>query len=392
MFSTMSRKSNRVTLNKSAHPRYQWEVSFPDGGKRKIKYFKAKTGKGGADEWIETKRDELEDTGSTHETFTDDERSAVRSFRAAVDELPDHAQGIKLSDAVASFIEGLAIRNKSITCLDVANSLRDELEHAGRSERHLAGIKQRLNRFNAIYGDRMACDITTDIIKDFLIHESPVKSRPHYRQALNQLFNHAITLDAAPSNPVAKIIKQKVAAAETGILKPSEVAALLSASDDDTLPGLAISFFAGVRRAEIERLDWSEVDLAEGFIEITAQNAKTAQRRLIPISENLKAWLLPHVQHEGGVIRTKQIFRKGLEGAREVAKIDHWPHNAGRHSFASYHLAANDDPGKLAMALGHPDPRLLFKHYRQLVTAKSAKIYWSITPAEAENIINIKTA
>jgi hypothetical protein len=54
----------------------------------------------------------------------------------------------------------------------------------------------------------------------------------------------------------------------------------------------------------------------------------------------------------------------------------------------------NDDPGKLAMALGHPDPRLLFRHYRQLVTAKAAQTYWSIEPvgsADEENITNIKT-
>jgi hypothetical protein len=52
----------------------------------------------------------------------------------------------------------------------------------------------------------------------------------------------------------------------------------------------------------------------------------------------------------------------------------------------------HEDPGKLAMSLGHPDPRLLFKHYRQLVTAKAAKTYWGITPAESKNITHINSA
>ena len=386
----MRKKSNNITISKGKIQGL-WVVSYPGTTKRERKTFKKKSGEGGAFEFMASIQETIKDHGIKNETFSEDERSAVIAFRTAVDGLPDHAQSVTLRDAVDSFIQGLSTRNKSITCIEVSNSLQDELEHAGRSVSHLASTRQKLAKFNAIYGDRMACDISTDIVKDFLVHEVPTKSRPHFRQALNQLFNHAITLDAAPSNPVSKIIKQKVAASETGILKPSEVARLLAASDDATLPAIAISFFAGVRRAEIERLDWSEIDLAEGFIEITAKNAKTAQRRLIPISDNLKAWLLPHAQHEGGVTRSKQILRKGIEDARDAAKLDHWPRNAGRHSFASYHLADNDDPGKLAMALGHPDPRLLFKHYRQLVTAKAAKTYWAIRPEEAQ-ITNIKSA
>jgi integrase len=92
------------------------------------------------------------------------------------------------------------------------------------------------------------------------------------------------------------------------------------------------------------------------------------------------------------VIKSPAIWRKGQEKARIDAKIESWPHNAGRHSFASYHLAQNEDPGKLALELGHPDPRLLFKHYRQLVTAKAARVYWDIVPSEAASITNIKTA
>lgn len=69
-------------------------------------------------------------------------------------------------------------------------------------------------------------------------------------------------------------MKIRVKTDEPGILKPAQVAARLSHADDDTLPRLAISFFAGVRRAEIERLDWSEIDLKSGQIEIKASKAK----------------------------------------------------------------------------------------------------------------------
>jgi integrase len=239
----------------------------------------------------------------------------------------------------------------------------------------------------------LACDVTTEVIDDFITHlDMGAQTKLHYRTSIGQMFNHAIKIKAAPVNPVEDAIKPKASPAPTGILKPEEVATLLSHSDDDTLPGLAISFFTGARRTEIERLDWSEINFDEGFIEIKAENAKTAQRRVIPMSDNLRAWLLPLARVTGSVVRSPAIWRKGQERAREAAGIKEWPHNAGRHSFASYHLAMNDDPGKLAMALGHPDPRLLFRHYRQLVTAKVAKTYWSIFPADETIITNIKTA
>ena len=52
---------------------------------------------------------------------------------------------------------------------------------------------------------------------------------------------------------------------------------------------LALGLFAGVRPMEIERLSWNNI--LNGFIEITADKAKTRQIQLISISDNLKQWL-----------------------------------------------------------------------------------------------------
>jgi len=389
----MRKLSNKVTISKVNHPRYRWRVTYPDGGNRKQKYFKTKTGEDGAELWAEDKQEKIDAQGAKHEEITDDERNAVIAYRAAMAKLPDHTKRTKLSDAVSFFLKHEEQRHKSITCQDVADHLLLRLQRAGRSQRHYSSMSQRLKRFNVNYGDWLACDVTTEVIDDFLtgLKVAP-KTQLNYRLAINHLFNHAVKLKATPSNPVVDAIRQTIKPSETGILQPKQVALLLSCADDETLPGLAISFFAGVRRAEIERLDWSEVDLDEGYIEIKASKAKTAQRRLIPISENLREWLTPYAQHEGAIVKTPFLWRKGQEAARTAAKIKEWPNNAGRHSFASYHLAEHSDAGKLAIELGHPNPSLLYKHYRQLVTPKSAKVYWSIKPSTLENITHIKSA
>jgi hypothetical protein len=53
--------------------------------------------------------------------------------------------------------------------------------------------------------------------------------------------------------------------------------------------------------AELQRLDWSEVDLSRGFITVAAHKAKTRQRRLVPIADNLKEWLKPYAKTSGTI-------------------------------------------------------------------------------------------
>ena len=59
------------------------------------------------------------------------------------------------------------------------------------------------------------------------------------------------------------------------------------------IPILAIEAFSGVRVAELPRVDWSAVDLDRKIIELRADQAKTAARRVTPITANFAAWLAP---------------------------------------------------------------------------------------------------
>ena len=99
------------------------------------------------------------------------------------------------------------------------------------------------------------------------------------------------------------------------------------------------------------------------------------------IQTNLAKWLQPYVQLSGNVTPPK--YRELLDAAREAAGIEQWPHNALRHSFASYHLAQFKDAAALALEIGHTNSNLVFQHYRQLVRPKQAERYWKITPALA---------
>jgi len=107
------------------------------------------------------------------------------------------------------------------------------------------------------------------------------------------------------------------------IYVPWEVTQFLNHSRPEMVPFLAIGAFAGLRSAEIGRLDWSEVHLADKFIEIKAAKAKTASRRIVPISGNLAKWLKPHAKDEGRVVpfELPETFRN-FDWQTEAARGD----------------------------------------------------------------------
>jgi integrase len=162
------------------------------------------------------------------------------------------------------------------------------------------------------------------------------------------------------------------------------------------VPFLAIGAFAGLRSAEIERLDWSEVHLAERFIEVKAAKAKTASRRIVPMSENLAKWLAPRAEKEGRVVPFDNVNKQigwlvedttaGLKAAAKKEKKDPekvkaavWKKNALRHSFISYRVADTQNVNQTALEAGN-SPAVIFKHYRELVRPAEAKKWFGIEP------------
>ena len=88
----------------------------------------------------------------------------------------------------------------------------------------------------------------------------------------------------------------------------------------------------------------------------------------------------------------EDFIAKLCADARKAAGIAKWKHNALRHSFASYHMAAFENAASTALELGHHDSRVTFEHYRELVKPADAQLYWQIVPAKPENVIAISAS
>ena len=165
------------------------------------------------------------------------------------------------------------------------------------------------------------------------------------------------------------------------IFGPDEVEKLLVACNSELSPCLALVAFAGVRMEEILRMTWEDVYRRKGFIEIEAQKAKTARRRLVPISPNLADWLAVSDKSHGALWPwSKAYLFEVIPNVAKTASV-RWKRNALRHSFISYRLALTQNKNQVAEEAGN-SPRMIDIHYRELVTPDQAKEWFGVYPSK----------
>jgi integrase len=198
------------------------------------------------------------------------------------------------------------------------------------------------------------------------------------------LLNYAVAKGYRPDNPAAGIERPLLDDRPAGILTVEQVKGLLraaKASDPEMVPALTIGLFAGLRRSESFALDWLEVDLENRTIEVKGIKAKTRQRRLVRIADNLLDWLMPHRKSDGSIApeRNIDVFSERLRGLALRATVNPWPHNAIRHSFGSYFLGKTKDENLTASEMGN-SPDMVVRHYRAVVRDADVAEYWRIRP------------
>ncbi|WP_395741727.1 tyrosine-type recombinase/integrase [Prosthecobacter sp.] len=293
--------------------------------------------------------------------------------------------GHSLLDAVKFYLPHLQAEKKTIPWNQFVEEFLAAKTADGASGRYLQDLTNKLQCFAKTFGDRDVSSIDRREVDDWLRNlktnlAKPVSAltRNNFRRVLVVAFNHAKFRSYCLENPVVGTAKAREIETPVGILSVPEISRLLQHAPAQLKAFLVIGAFAGLRRSEIIRLDWSNVDIEERFIEVTAMKAKSARRRLVRMRENLAAWLKDLVKSSGQV--TPPNFKELLDSARCLAGIEQWPQNALRHSFASYALAHENNANALALDLGHSNTQLLFQHYREVVKPKDAAAYWNLFP------------
>jgi integrase len=349
------------------------------GGKRTRKFFRTQRA---ATVWLRKTQARLKKEGEV--AIHMPERLRIDALACAAKLKP---YGKTITDATDHYLAHLEMVSRSCTVQALIVEFMAAKTQDGASERYLKDLRNRLAIFEIDFGAANAGEALPNQIDDWLRSlKGAAQTRNNFRTILRTLFEYAVSRGYAKDNVVAKLAKAKVVRGAPEIFTPAQMQSVLENAPRDFIPYLAIGAFAGLRSAEIERLHWSEIDLTGKLIHIKAENSKSAQRRLVEISENLLAWLAPYSGKEGLVADPERV-RVARAKTCEAAKIV-WPANVLRHSFASYHLAYHQNAATTATQLGHASPVMLYKHYRELVKPDAAAQWWRISPpADYSNMV-----
>ncbi len=285
-------------------------------------------------------------------------------------------------------------RHKTVTAKTVADVVAELIaikKARGASLRYVQDLQNRLARFAEAFRKDAGSVTTADIMAWFDSQKFSPQNFMGFRRVIHLLFEFAVARGYAADNPAAALERVKVKHGATQVFTPPEIVRLLAAASPDFLPALAIGAFAGLRSAEIERLEWSDVNLKERFIVIGADKSKTASRRIVPVADNLAEWLTPYAAKRGKVWPGgHDDFYDQQQDAAKAAGLK-WKANALRHSAASYWFAGCNDAGRVAGYLGN-SAAVIHRHYRELVRPADAVKWFSIMPEKPANVLPMRAA
>ena len=269
------------------------------------------------------------------------------------------------------------------TVPEVVAELLKIREQDGASTKYLGQLRTTLNRLAAKFPGPIL-EVTGPSVDAWLRSLDIVAvTRNSMLRCIKVLFTFAKAQNYLPdekNTAVEQIQQVRVKSEDTTIFSPEEMTTLLHNASPDLVPILAIGAFAGIRMAELERLDWKAVDLERKFIEVRAGQAKTASRRVIPISDNLAAWLTP-LERKGKIVRTKEL-QTHVPALARALKME-WPRNVLRDSFISYRIAIVQSADQVALEAGN-SASIIFKHYRELTTPEVAEKWFGILPKDGQ--------
>ncbi|MEO6871280.1 MAG: site-specific integrase [Chthoniobacterales bacterium] len=299
--------------------------------------------------------------------------------------------GVSLKDAASFYARHHA---RGLTCKTVAAAVDEMIEakkRKGVSALYLADLRYRLG----VFKESFHCDVSAlapdDLSKFFDALRLSPRSFNNFLRALRTFFAFAKKQDwlSKEADLLARVENRKERSAPVEIFTAVQLAALLEHSPVHLQPCIALAAFAGVRAEEILRLDWSDIERCPGFVEVAAHKAKTASRRIVPISDNLAKWLAIAPRTEGRIWPlSKAWFFQSIRETAAAAKVA-WKQNALRHSFVSYRLAQVKDQNLVALEAG-TSPKMINKHYRELATPEQARSWFAIAPNEATNVVPMR--
>jgi integrase len=86
------------------------------------------------------------------------------------------------------------------------------------------------------------------------------------------------------------------------VLSPEELDRLLAVAPKWLQPIILVAYDSGMRRGEIARLRWSQIDLRAHVVKLASSDTKTDEQRLVPLTGRLTQLLSATPRHVSGYV------------------------------------------------------------------------------------------
>jgi integrase len=261
-----------------------------------------------------------------------------------------------------------------------------EAEKNDRRDRTVSDLKSRLTMFAEDFPDRRLSELTVEEIQAWIDEDEEwsARTRINYLTKISQLFNYALKHNWVDANLVERIDRPSAEDSEPKIFTVEQAEKLVqNANKFGLLPCISLGLFAGLRSAELMRMDGADVKFDDRSIIVGQQVAEKRSRRVVDMCDALYAWLKPLKTLKSPIVDVKE-FRDNMDELKKAAELETWPHNGLRHSFGSYHLKFHGDAIKTAGQMGHRSSDVVHDHYKVLVLKTEAEKFWNLRPRSHE--------
>jgi integrase len=295
-------------------------------------------------------------------------------------------------EAIKYFLENRPQQSPDITVREVVDQLLALKQKEGDvGQIYLRDLRVRLHKFAKAFQCPISRVSPQEMREYLLAGDVSHRTRHNLRTTLTTLFNFARNEGYLPADHkgVPRPTKRSRMKLAIKVFTPEEMIKLLANAKSDHLVALAVMGFAGIRAEELKRLQWEHFDFTEKHIIVPDSVAKCEERRIVPLTDNLFAWLLPHKKASGPVCAFHNL---AIVFARLAKRAGiQWKRNALRHSFISYRTALTKNVPQVAFEAGN-SPQVIYRHYLKAVAESVAKAWFGISPDLPANVIPVPQA
>ena len=212
---------------------------------------------------------------------------------------------------------------------------------------------------------------------------------------LRAIYRRALQRDELTGNPTLKLVLPAVRQRRERVARPAEADALVAALPVNQQALWATALYTGLRRGELQALQWQNVDLARGLIRVEHSwdrcaglidpKSRSGTRR-VPIPATLRSQLLAHHLRHGrptsGWVFPSADTSRPFDSAWATTKARRAWQAVGlapiglhecRHSYAAYAIAAGINPKALSSYMGHSSITITLDRYGHLLPGNEAQ-------------------